>query len=57
MTQLYRIEEMFTNGWETIDESATQLTKEQCKQRLKEYFEQGYNPNYLRAVPDHGISP
>lgn len=53
MTQLYRIEEFFTSGWELIDESATKLTKEECNQKLNEYLAQGYNPNYLRAVPDH----
>ncbi len=52
MTQLYRIEEYFTNGWELIDESAAKLTKEQCDIKLKEYLERGFNPNYLRAVAD-----
>jgi hypothetical protein len=52
MTQLYRIEELFTNGWELIDESATKLTKEQCNQKLQHYLTQGYNPNCLRAVLD-----
>lgn len=52
MTQLYRIEELFTNGWEVIDENAKQLTKEQCNERLNYYLSTGYNPNYLRAVPD-----
>lgn len=53
MTQLYRIEELFTNSWELIDESASKLTKEQCDQKLQYYLECGYNPNYLRAVPDY----
>jgi hypothetical protein len=53
MTQLYRIEELFTNGWELIDESAQKLTKEQCNQKLQEYLQRGYNPNYLRAVSDN----
>lgn len=53
MTQLYRIEEYFTNGWELIEENAKQLTKEQCDQKLQQYLSQGYNPSYLRAVPDH----
>lgn len=52
MTQLYRIEELFTNGWELIDESAQKLTKEQCDQRLQDYMEQGFSPKYLRAVYD-----
>jgi hypothetical protein len=52
MTQLYRIEELFTNGWELIDESATKLTKEQCDVKLQYYLDSGYNPHYLRAVLD-----
>ena len=52
MTKLYRIEELFTNGWELIEEGAKQLTKEQCDQLLQQYLEVGYNPKYLRAVPD-----
>jgi hypothetical protein len=52
MTQLYRIEELFTGGWALIDESASNLTKEECDQKLQYYLTQGYNPNYLRAVSD-----
>jgi hypothetical protein len=52
MTQLYRIEELFTNGWEVIDENAKKLTKEQCDERLNYYLSAGYNPNYIRAVLD-----
>jgi hypothetical protein len=52
MTQLYRIEEQFTNGWELIDESARKLTKDECKAKLEEYLAKGHNPNYLRAIPD-----
>jgi hypothetical protein len=52
MTQLYRIEELYTAGWALIDESASKLTKEQCDQKLQSYIGEGYNPNYLRAVVD-----
>lgn len=52
MTQLYRVEELFTNSWELIDESSSKLTKEQCDDKLRYYISIGYNPNYLRAVPD-----
>jgi hypothetical protein len=52
MTQLYRIEELFTAGWELIDSAAQKLTKEQCDQKLNEYLNRGINPKYLRAVPD-----
>lgn len=50
--QLYRIEEMYTNGWELIDSNAQKLTKEKCKELLEHYLAEGHNPNYLRAVPD-----
>jgi hypothetical protein len=53
MTQLYRIEELFTNGWELIDEDAKQLTKEQCDSLLSHYVSSGVNPNHLRAVYDN----
>lgn len=52
MTQLYRIEEYYTNGWDLIEESAQKLTKDQCDQLLRYYLNQGRNPTYLRAVVD-----
>ena len=52
MIQLYRIEELYSHGWDLIDEEAKQLTKEQCDQKLSVYLSAGYNPNYLRAVRD-----
>lgn len=52
MTQLYRVEELSTVGWSLIDEEAQKLTKEQCDLMLNNYLSLGYNPNYLRAVPD-----
>jgi hypothetical protein len=52
VTQLYRIEEMYTNGWELIHPTAKQLTKEKCKELLERYLADGHNPNYIRAVPD-----
>jgi hypothetical protein len=52
MTQLYRIEEMFTNGWALIDESASGLTREESDQKLQSYLALGHNPQFLRAVPD-----
>lgn len=52
MNKLYRIEELYTAGWELIDPSCQKLTREQCDQKLRDYVNQGYNPNYLRAVLD-----
>lgn len=57
MTQIrYRIEELYTQGWELIDSSAVNLTKEECDRRLNEYLQRGINPNYLRVVLDHESS-
>ena len=53
MAQLYRIEELTTEGWTLVDNSTTKLTKEQCDDKLNWYVETGnVNPNRLRAVPD-----
>jgi ribulose bisphosphate carboxylase small subunit len=51
--QLYKIEEMSTMGWTLIETHQVKLTKEQCKEQLELYLQNGYNPNTLRAVPDH----
>jgi len=42
-----------TMGWTKIDEpNCTGLTKEQCKVRLEQLMNEGFNPNDLKAVPD-----
>ena len=53
METLYRIEELYTTGWETIDAKYTKLTKEQTKQKLEILLSEGYSPDIIRAVPDH----
>lgn len=53
MTQLYRIEELFSHGWELIEEDAKKLTREQCDALLQHYVASGANPKYLRAVYDN----
>ena len=53
MEKLYRIEECCTTGWTLIDPHQVKLTKEQCKQQLELYIEEGKIPNLLRAVPDN----
>ncbi len=49
---LYRIEELSTNGWNVVEVTDVQLTKDQAKQRLEFLMAEGYNPNRLRAVVD-----
>ena len=52
MTQLYRIEEFTTTGWELINENDVKMTKEVCAQRLRYYTDEGVSPDRLRAVVD-----
>ena len=51
MNSLYRIEELDTTGWILIDECEG-LSRVDAAQKLDLLIEQGYNPNYLRAVLD-----
>ena len=37
MTQTYRIETLYTDGWMLIEEEAKNLTKEQCDLMLNNY--------------------
>ena len=50
----YRIEEMLTTGWETIEPlgRCEHLTKEKAKEAMEELIREGYNPNLMRAIPD-----
>ena len=54
MANLWRIEELTTEGWTLIDNNAKQLTKEKCDEQLNMYVTGGVNPNRMRAVPDVG---
>jgi len=55
MDKLYRIQELQTTGWETLDSKSVQLTKEQAKARLDAAIAEGLNPNRLRAIPDRNV--
>ena len=51
--RLYKIQEQVTSGWVDIDEpNTTKLPRDECKTRLLELMQEGYNPNYLRAQDD-----
>lgn len=50
--QLYKIEELCTVGWVLIDSHQVKLTKEQCKEQLEMYLNEGRSPDSLRVVPD-----
>jgi hypothetical protein len=56
MNNRYRIEELYTTGWELIDTSCQNLTREECDQKLTLLIHEGRNPNYLRAVSESQLS-
>ena len=47
----WKIQELSTNGWTSIDPATDSLTKEQCDVQLNNYMDDGIAPNRLRAVP------
>jgi len=53
MTQLYRIEEETTMGWQLVDPTYIKLTKQRTIELLNGLMADGYNPNRLRAIPDN----
>ena len=49
----WKIVELSTNGWTSIDPTTDSLTKEDCDAQLNAYMDDGIAPNRLRAVPSH----
>ena len=47
----WKIQELSTNGWTSIDPTTDSLTKEDCDAQLNAYMDDGIAPNRLRAVP------
>ena len=47
----WKIQELSTNGWTSIDPTTDSLTKEECDAQLNAYMDDGIAPNRLRAVP------
>ena len=47
----WKIQELSTNGWTSIDASTDSLTKEDCDAQLNAYMDDGIAPNRLIAVP------
>ena len=57
----WKIQELSTNGWTSIDPTTDSLTKEECDVKIKYYLNGGdISPNRLRAVPagtpDEGLA-
>ena len=46
----WKILERITTGWSLITNNAHHLSKEECDKMLKEFVDQGQNPNDLKAV-------
>ena len=49
LPKLYQLLELQTTGWEQIDESATNMTKEQCDAKIQDYIGNGVPPNRLKV--------
>jgi hypothetical protein len=47
----WKIQELSTEGWTSIDPSTDRLTKEQCDTEIVNYIENGLSPSRVRAVP------
>lgn len=48
----WRIIQNTTMGWFDVQEpNCSDLTKEDCKVRLEQLMNEGFNPNDLKAVP------
>ena len=52
MTQLYRIEEQTTTGWNILVEEFRHLTKQECTIKYNDLIAGGVNPEDLRIVRD-----
>ena len=49
----WKIQELSTNGWTSIDPTTDSLTKEECDKKLEVYLQQGIAPNRLQAILNH----
>jgi hypothetical protein len=47
----WKVQELSTNGWTSIDPQSANLTKEECDRWLNVYMDDGIAPDRLRAAP------
>ena len=47
--KLYEIRQLVTTGWELADDTDTNLTKEQCDVKIKDYTNNGVPPNRIQV--------
>ena len=45
----YEIRQLVTTGWELDDDNDTNLTREQCDDKLRQYINDGVPPNRLQV--------
>ena len=48
--KLYEIRQLTTTGWELNDENDTNLTREQCDDRIRQYTNDGVPPNRIQVI-------
>ena len=48
--KLYEVRQLTTTGWYLLDQDATNLTKEQCDDKLDEYMSDGISPQRLKVI-------
>ena len=51
-TKLWKVCEFTTMGWKPFDDTSTNLTKEQAKEKLDEALREGLSINRLKAFPN-----
>ena len=51
----WKIQELTTEGWTSIDPSTDSLIKADCNVELRSYIENGLSPDRIRAVPAESV--
>ena len=51
----WKIQELTTEGWTSIDPSTDSLIKADCIVELRSYIENGLSPDRIRAVPAESV--
>ena len=51
----WKIQELTTEGWTSIDPSTDSLIKADCNVELRSYIENGLSPDRIRAEPAESV--
>ena len=51
----WKIQELTTEGWTSIDPSTDSLIKADCNVELRSYIDNGLSPERIRAVPAESV--